>query len=577
MAQKNPILESLETNLLSLYPHQDRPKKRPSDNLVSHTPPTKDGSVDTTIYETNDFAGSRQVVSLPFGSFDQGVTGYRNRVFIYRSMARSMEVSRAIEDIVNEAIVMDNTSSEGIVQINLDDVDGMPDSLKKKIADHFDHILKLLNFNRKAQKLFTSWYVDGRLSFEKIIDKNKPKAGLQKIKQLQPENLVPIRRIIKGPDPENPQIEVIKRIEKFYAYTPDQRDSYSHQLGIGGGLGQRRIIFRKNAICDVNSDLYDGDFQVISYLDKAIRPYNQLRSMEDSLVIYRIARAPERRIFYVDTGNLPRAKAEQYIKDIMANYKNKIVYNATTGTIQDAKNVMTIQDDFWLPRSDGKGTEVSTLPGGNNLSDMDDVNYFKENLYRALNVPLSRLQQDTGFQLGRATEITRDEVNFKKFIGKIRTQFSYIFLDLLKTHLILTGTMTSDEWDEVVNDIAFDFENDSFFFEMKQLDIYTERMNVLQVADQFVGKYFSKETIEKEILGRSDEEVKEEQKRMDSEIKDGDVMDPMDIQKAQMGMPPEGMGMDGQDPNAPPDGQPLPAPPQQQPQAPPGNQPPQQS
>lgn len=299
--------------------------------------------------------------------------------------------------------------------------------------------------------------------------------------------------------------------------------------------------------------------------------------MEDSLVIYRIARAPERRIFYVDTGNLPRAKAEQYIKDIMANYKNKIVYNATTGTIQDAKNVMTIQDDFWLPRSDGKGTEVSTLPGGNNLSDMDDVNYFKENLYRALNVPLSRLQQDTGFQLGRATEITRDEVNFKKFIGKIRTQFSYIFLDLLKTHLILTGTMTSDEWDEVVNDIAFDFENDSFFFEMKQLDIYTERMNVLQVADQFVGKYFSKETIEKEILGRSDEEVKEEQKRMDSEIKDGDVMDPMDIQKAQMGMPPEGMGMDGQDPNAPPDGQPLPAPPQQQPQAPPGNQPPQQS
>lgn len=513
------LRESFENNVLSLYPKKEgRPVKRPED--YSHTNPNFDGSIDSTVQEDYHATSQRNIVSIPATAFD-GYTGndYQMKIFIYRSMALSLEISKAVSDIVNEAIVMDDPSQPP-VQLNLDNVE-VDDKTKKAITESFEEVLTLLKFNKKGHKYFKDWYVDARINFEKIIDKKRPKDGLKKIKQIPPENITPIRKIVKSQDPEHTGLEVIKRVEKYFLYNPTKTERYYRNVSGLTPLSQNKILFKKNAICDVNSDLYDQNGNIISYLDKAIRPFNMLRMMEDSLVVYRLTRAPERRLFYIETGDLPRQKAEQYVKDIADNYRNKIVFNGETGTIKDAKNTITMQDDFWLPQKNGQGTKVDVLPGGENLGQISDVEYFQNKLYDALDIPKSRQQQDTGFQLGRATEITRDEVNFKKFIGKLRIQFSNVFLDLLKTHMLLKGEIGYKTWERIENDIIFDYANDSFFYEMKQLDVMNERMQALNSADAFVGRYFSIETLQKTILGRTDEEVKEERKLIDQEKKAG--------------------------------------------------------
>ena len=422
----------------------------------------------------------------------------------YRDIAIQPECDSAIEDIVSEAIASDERDM--CVSVVLDNLQ-VSATIKKRIKEEFERILQLLDFNNKAHDIFRRWYVDGRIFYHKVIDSQNPRKGIQQLRYIDPRKIKKVREVQTG---KRGQVDVVKKFKEFYIYNQHGHQVNNTSTGV-------KLTFDSISYCPSGLiDMHKGT--VLSYLNKAIKPVNQLRMIEDSVVIYRISRAPERRIFYIDVGNLPKIKAEQYLKDVMNRYRNKLVYDASTGEIRDDRNHMSMLEDFWLPRREGgRGTEITTLPGGANLGEIDDITYFQRKLYRSLNVPISRLEAEQNFSLGRSTEITRDELKFTKFVGKLRKKFSVIFNDLLKTQLILTGVIAEEEWKSMSEHIQFDFLQDNNFTELKNAELLKERLEMLSQVENYVGTYFSKEWVKKNVLHLTDDEIGEMQKQMDSE------------------------------------------------------------
>jgi len=422
----------------------------------------------------------------------------------YREASMYADCSTAIDEIVTEAIAA--VDDEAAVQLNVDALD-LPDNIKRAMQDQFNTIVRLLGFNIKGFDIFRRWYVDGRIYYQKIIDEKNPKRGIIELRQIDPRKIRKVREIKKDKD-QKTGIDLIKSIEEFFIYNEKGLNYQANYATTSPGSNQG-IKISTDSISYIPSGLNDSEKNVVlSYLHKAIKPVNQLKMMEDALVIYRLARAPERRIFYIDVGNLPKLKAEQYLKDIMARYRNKIVYDSSTGEIRDDRKFMSMLEDFWLPRREGgRGTEITTLPGGENLGQIDDINYFQNKLYQALNVPLSRMQPQQGISFGRATEITRDELKFAKFVGRLRKKFSMLFNDILKTQLILTGVITEQDWVELKEHIQYKFAQDQYFEEMKDAENLRNRIDLVNQMQPFVGTYFSKAYIMKSVLRFTDEEI----------------------------------------------------------------------
>lgn len=427
----------------------------------------------------------------------------------YRDIASQPECDAAISDIVNDSIVGDHDSSP--VNIVLDKVE-TSDNIKDVIREEFDNILGMLNFNNYAHDIFRKWYIDGRLPYHIVIDNKNPKKGIQELRYIDPLKLRKVKEVEESKDPKTGATLVKSSQEYFIFMNSTMGDKNTTGLKI-----------HKDSIAYCTSGMLDPSRRrILSHIQKAIKPVNQLRMMEDSLVIYRISRAPERRIFYIDVGNLPKGKAEEYLRGIMNQYRNKLVYDASTGDIKDDRKHMSMLEDFFLPRREGgRGTEITTLPGGENLGQIDDILYFQKKLYRSLNVPLNRLEQESQFSLGRSTEISRDEVKFKKFVDRLRKKFSDLFVQLLKTQLLLKGIITKSDWDNWKEDITFDFIEDNYFSELKYNEILRERFEMLQSMDEYIGKYVSHQWVRKNILRQSDEEIEEMQKQIEEE-KDGD-------------------------------------------------------
>jgi len=435
----------------------------------------------------------------------------------YREMANHPECEMAIDEIVNEAIT--HTEDGKVVDIIVDKLK-QPDSIKKKIIDEFETILRMVNFSNLADDLFKRWYIDGRIYYHIVVDETNPKEGIKELRYIDPRKIRKVREIKKDRDPKT-GANVIKSIAEYYVYNDKGTNTQTYTAQVNNGL---RIA--PDAVINVNSGLMDAkNTFVISYLHKAIKPLNQLRMIEDAIVIYRLSRAPERRIFYIDVGNLPKGKAEQYLRDVMVKYRNKMVYDASTGELRDDRKHMSMLEDFWLPRREGgKGTEITTLPAGQNLGELEDVKYFRSKLLNSLNVPLSRLepQQSGGMiGIGRSTEVTRDEVKFTKFIQRLRNKFAQIFDHALKVQLVLKGICTQAEWEEFREAIYYDFKKDNNFVELRDAELLRERINLLTMTDPFIGKYYSQEWIKKHVLHMSDEDIKNMQKQMDAEEEQG--------------------------------------------------------
>jgi hypothetical protein len=425
----------------------------------------------------------------------------------YREMSMQPELETAIDEIVNEAIV--NTAKDKAVEINMDDLK-QPESVKKKIRDEFDVALKLLNFGNMGHEIFRRWYVDGRMFYHVIIDENRAAEGILELRYIDPRRIRKIREIQKTKDPRT-TIDVIKKVNEYYLY---------NERGIIGAHSNLGAKIAVDAIINVNSGLMDSKrAMVLSYLHKAIKPLNNLRMIEDATVIYRLSRAPERRIFYIDVGNMPTIKAEQYLKDIMTKYRNKLVYDSTTGEIKDDRKHLSMLEDFWLPRREGgKGTEITTLPGGQNLGELEDVKYFERKLYKALGVPIGRLEQQPGGGiLGRSTEITREELKFSKFIDRLRNKFATLFDDILRVQLVLKKVCTEEEWKEFKEDIYYDFKKDNNFDELKESELLMNRIATLQAVDPYVGRYYSMQWVRKNILMMDDEDIEEIQNQIEEE------------------------------------------------------------
>ena len=513
--------------------------EKKSKGIVSPVPPNKEDGAD--YYLSSGFYG--QYVDI------EGV--FRTEFDIikrYRDMALHPECDTAIEHVVNEAIVSDLNDSP--VEIDLDNLQ-VGDNLKKIIREEFKVVKDLLEFDKKSHEIFRNWYTDGRLYYHKVIDLKKPDEGIKEIRYIDALKIKLMR--VKPNDKErgamalpnagkdNGEVQKDSKITEFYTYYPQ---GVAQKFGTVAGKG---IKIAKDSITYVHSGLVDRNKKItLSYLHKAIKGLNQLRMIEDSLVIYRLSRAPERRIFYIDVGNLPKVKAEQYLRDVMSRYRNKLVYDANTGEIKDDKKFMSMLEDFWLPRREGgRGTEISTLPGGQNLGELEDIKYFQKKLYRSLNVPESRLESDSSFNVGRSAEITRDEVKFQKFIARLRKRFSDLFNDLLKTQLVLKGVLTLEEWDECKEHIQYDFVADNYFSELKEQEIMNERMALVAQMDPFAGKYFSLDYMRRQILRQTDEEFNEITSQMETEIAEGRLVDPVEMQKLEVAqmemslMPPE--------------------------------------
>lgn len=424
----------------------------------------------------------------------------------YREMSMQPEIETAIDDIVNEAIVNDDNGKG--VDINTDDLK-QPDQIKKRIIDEFDIVLKLLDFGNMGHDLFRRWYIDGRVFYHIVIDDKRPALGIQEVRYIDPRRIRKVREIQKTRDPRS-GMELIKRQNEYYLY---------NERGVIGTHSNMGAKIAVDAIVNVNSGLMDAKrAMVLSYLHKAIKPLNNVRMVEDATVIYRLSRAPERRVFYVDVGNMPTIKAEQYLKDVMTKYRNKLVYDSTTGEIKDDRKHLSMLEDFWLARREGsKGTEITTLPGGMNLGELEDVKYFEKKLYKSLGVPVSRLEPQQGFSLGRSTEVSRDELKFNKFIQRLRNKFSILFDDLLRVQLILKKVCTEEEWKEFKEDIWYDFKKDNNFTELKDAELLSNRMSILQLVDPYVGKYYSMEWVRKNVLQMSDEDIMEIDKQIAEE------------------------------------------------------------
>ena len=441
----------------------------------------------------------------------------------YRDMALHPECDTAIEHVVNEAIVSDSNDSP--VEINLDNLN-VSEKLKGIVRDEFKGVKDLLQFDKKAHEIFRNWYTDGRLYYHKVIDMKKPDEGIKEVRYIDSLKLKYMRvrpsqeRGARGaqgipvlPNSGEQTITKDAKIEEFYTYYPQ---GMAQRYGSVAGKG---VKIAKDAITYVHSGLVDRNKKItLSYLHKAIKGLNQLRMIEDSLVIYRLSRAPERRIFYIDVGNLPKVKAEQYLRDVMSRYRNKLVYDANTGEIKDDKKFMSMLEDFWLPRREGgRGTEITTLPGGQNLGELTDIEYFQKKLYRSLNVPESRIGADSGFNLGRSSEILRDELMFSKFVGRLRKRFSRLFLDLLKTQLILKNIVTPEDWEKMAEHIQFDYLYDNHFAELKETELMNERLNVMVAIEPYIGTYYSRDYVKRKILRQTDEEIEEMAQEMEEE------------------------------------------------------------
>ena len=435
----------------------------------------------------------------------------------YREMSNHPELEMAIDEIVNEAITR---SEEGkILDINMDNLK-QPDSIKKKIREEFNNVMRMMNFANLADDLFKRWYIDGRIYYHIVVNEKNPKEGIKELRYIDPRKIRKVREVQKDRDPKT-GASVIKSIAEYYVYNDRGTTTQTYTAQVNQGL---RIA--SDAVININSGLMDAkNTFVISYIHKAIKPLNQLRMIEDAVVIYRLSRAPERRIFYIDVGNLPKGKAEQYLRDVMVKYRNKMVYDATTGELRDDRKHMSMLEDFWLPRREGgKGTEITTLPAGQNLGELEDVKYFRNKLLNALNVPIARLepQQSGGMiGIGRSTEVTRDEAKFAKFVQRLRNKFTHIFDEALSVQLTLKGICTREEWEEFKEDIFYDFQKDNNFVELRDAELLRERINLLTQVDPFVGRYYSADWVKRHILQLTKEQIEDMDKEIKKEDNDG--------------------------------------------------------
>jgi len=482
-----------------------------------------------------------------FGSYVDIEGVYRTEFELikrYREMSLHPEVDSAIEDIVNEAIVSDTNDSP--IQIDLDNLNAS-DGIKKKIRQEFKYILDLLDFDKKSHEIYRNWYIDGRIYYHKVIDLKNPHEGIKELRYIDAMKMRYIRQNKKKDNKnlpvsaqrfsnDNPMDYDFPEIEEYFIYNPkgDQPTGNINSTGPSQG-----IKMAKDSITYCTSGLVDRNKgNTLSYLHKAIKSLNQLRMIEDSLVIYRLSRAPERRIFYIDVGNLPKVKAEQYLRDVMMRYRNKLVYDANTGEIRDDKKYMSMLEDFWLPRREGgRGTEITTLPGGQNLGEITDIEYFKKKLYRSLNVPPSRMDGEGGFNLGRSSEILRDELKFTKFVGRLRKRFSNMFNDMLRTQLILKNIIAPEDWELMSEHIQYDFLYDNHFSELKDSELLNERLNMVATAEPYVGKYFSQDYVRRKILRQTDVEIIEQDELIKKEIENGIIPDPNAPVDPETGMP----------------------------------------
>jgi len=455
----------------------------------------------------------------------------------YREMSLHPECDEAIEDVVNEAIVSDLSDSP--VEIDLSNL-SVGDNIKKTIRDEFKYIKDLLDFDSKSHEIFRNWYIDGRLYYHKVIDLDNPRDGIQELRYIDALKVKYVRQMKKKDintptliTPKDKKLAITPELDEYFEYNPTggANKNYTPTNGVQGS-----IKIAKDAVTYCTSGLVDRNKHItLSWLHKGIKALNQLRMIEDSLVIYRMSRAPERRIFYIDVGNLPKVKAEQYLREVMNRYRSKLVYDANTGEVRDDKKFMSMLEDFWLPRREGgRGTEITTLPGGQNLGEITDINYFQKKLYKALGVPETRIGGEGGFNLGRSSEILRDELRFNKFVGRLRKRFSNMFLDMLKTQLLLKNVITADDWSGMSEHIQFDYIYDNHFTELKNSELFQERMANLSQAEPYIGKYFSQDYLRREVLHQTDDEIVEQDKLIAAEIEAGLYVDPVAMQQLEV-------------------------------------------
>ena len=496
----------------------------------------KSTSIISPVPKNNEDGVDNFISSGFYGQYVDIEGAYRSEYDLirrYREMALHPEADGAIEDVVNEAIVSDLYDSP--VEVELSNLNAS-NTLKKKIREEFRYIKEMMDFDKKSHEIFRNWYVDGRVFYLKVIDTKNPQDGIQDLRYIDPLKIKYIRQEKKKPGNQDPAIRVRSEqdvvpnpeFEEFYIYTP----KVNHPTGMMGQMGGKNSIkIAKDSITMCTSGLVDRNKnRVLSYLHKAIKALNQLRMIEDSLVIYRLSRAPERRIFYIDVGNLPKVKAEQYLKEVMSRYRNKLVYDANTGEVRDDRKFMSMMEDFWLPRREGgRGTEITTLPGGQNLGELSDVDYFQKKLYRALGVPESRIAAEGGFNLGRSSEILRDELKFAKFVGRLRKRFANMFNDMLKTQLILKNIVTPEDWKGMEDHIQYDFLYDNQFAELKESELMEGRLGMLATIEPYIGKYYSTEYVRKRVLRQTDMEIDEIDTQIEDEIQKGIIPDPSQI------------------------------------------------
>ena len=497
----------------------------------------KDNKIISPVPKSNEDGVDNFVSSGFYGQYLDIEGVYRTESDLikrYREMALHPEADGAIEDVVNEAIVSDLYDSP--VEIELSNLNAS-DKIKEKIREEFRYIKELMDFDKKCHEIFRNWYVDGRLYYLKIIDPKNASDGIQEIRYIDPMKMRHIRKQkkqdkdknrLQPSNKTNEKFDINPEIEEYYVYTPQA--TYPGTMS-PGSTTNKGVRLAKDSITYCTSGLVDRNKgTILSYLHKAIKSLNQLRMIEDSLVIYRLSRAPERRIFYIDVGNLPKAKAEQYLRDVMSRYRNKLVYDSKNGEIRDDRKFMSMLEDFWLPRREGgRGTEITTLPGGQNLGELSDIEYFQKKLYRSLGVPESRIAADGGFNLGRSSEILRDELKFTKFVGRLRKRFANMFTDMLRTQLILKNIVSVEDWDKISDHIQYDFLYDNQFAELKESELMNERLGTLATIEPYIGKYYSVDYVRRKILRQTDEEIKEIDNQIEKEIKDGIIPDPNSI------------------------------------------------
>lgn len=504
------MAENDDNQGLSLFGFEIKRKGNKSEKsdskALSFVPPTEEDGTGEVI-NAGGYYGS--YVDLD-GS---GTASDKDLIYKYRDLAQNPECDAAIEDIVNEAIVSDDASAP--VNVTLDDLD-QSDKIKDMIYEEFDKVVELLDFNFRGHEIFRRWYTDGKIYYHKIIDESNPKKGILEVRYIDPTKIRKVRETKEDYDAKT-RTKMVKGVNEYFIYQNQTLTEMNQGLKIS-----------PDAITYVTSGVTDSSRKrVLSYLHKALKPVNQLRMMEDSLVIYRLSRAPERRIFYIDVGNLPKGKAEEYMRNIMSKYRNKMVYDANTGELRDDRKHMSMLEDFWLPRKEGgRGTEIDTLPGGDNLGQIDDIVYFQKQLYKSLNVPVNRLEQEAQFSLGRSTEITRDELKFQKFINRLRKKFSVLFMDILKTQLIAKGIITEEEWEEISQKMTISYVQDTHFSELKHAELMQDRLNLLRDMNDYVGRYYSLEWVRKNVLQQTDEDIEQMDKQIGEEIKDGKLPDP---------------------------------------------------